>query len=221
MKSFSYFLILFFIVSQTVFAQDNEPKVVDPKVNQRVKDEKSQTDILIGLCNRDGLQSDLFNSFYEKEYNAYSPDTKTMDLIKKNPKLYNVTIYVVMASWCEDSQQQMPRLFKILDQVAYDDNDMTIFCVDKSKKTPLNETDQFKITLVPTIIFNYRGNEIGRIIEKPKVSLEKDLLSILESIDKKPETIKKTTTTNTKTTTQNKTTSPKTTTNKTGTGVKK
>jgi thiol-disulfide isomerase/thioredoxin len=222
MKAFQYFLFFIALTTQTVLAQDNDPKVIDPNVNQRVKDDKSQTDILIGLCNREGLQSDLFNSFYEKEYNAYSPETKTMDLIKKNPKLYNIIIYMVMGSWCEDSQQQVPRFFKIIDQIAFDENDMTVFCVDRNKKTPKNETDQYNITLVPTFIFYYHGNEIGRIIEKPKVSLEKDFLSFLESIDKKSEPIKKTTTnTKTGTTTQNKTTTPKSTTNKTGTGIKK
>ena len=222
MKYFSYFLFLFLLITQSGFAQDNDPKIVDPNVNQTIKDEKTQSNILIGLCNRDGMQTEVFNSFFEKEYSNYSIDAKTLDLLKKNPKLYNITVYVVMGSWCEDSQQQIPRFYKILDQIAFDENDMTVFCVDRNKKTPKNETDQYNITLVPTIIFYYHGNEIGRIIEKPKVSLEKDFLSFLESIDKKTEPIKKTTTnTKTGTTIQNKTTTPKSTTNKTGTGIKK
>lgn len=47
------------------------------------------------------------------------------------------------------------------------------------KKSPQHEETGKNIVRVPTIIIEQKGVEIGRIIEFPKTSLEKDLLSIL------------------------------------------
>ena len=47
------------------------------------------------------------------------------------------------------------------------------------KKSPQHEEAGKNIVRVPTIIVEQKGNEIGRIIEFPITSLEKDLLTIL------------------------------------------
>ena len=47
------------------------------------------------------------------------------------------------------------------------------------KKSPQHEEMGRNIVRVPTIIVEQKGVEVGRIIEFPKMSLEKDLLSIL------------------------------------------
>ena len=43
-----------------------------------------------------------------------------------------------------------------------------------------NEAEGLRIELVPTIIFYKDGSEIGRIVETPVESMEKDLLKIIE-----------------------------------------
>ncbi len=47
------------------------------------------------------------------------------------------------------------------------------------KKSPQHEEAGKNIVRVPTIIIEQKGTELGRIIEFPITSLEKDLLSIL------------------------------------------
>jgi len=69
--------------------------------------------------------------------------------------------------------------YKLMDKVEYDSSKITVYCVDRDKKTEKGETDNLNITLVPTFIIYRDGMEIGRIIETPKVSLEADLLEIL------------------------------------------
>jgi len=44
-----------------------------------------------------------------------------------------------------------------------------------------NETDNLDILKVPTIIFYLKGKEIGRIVETPVKSLEKDMARIILS----------------------------------------
>ncbi|HEX6170951.1 MAG TPA: hypothetical protein VFZ33_14780, partial [Chitinophagaceae bacterium] len=47
------------------------------------------------------------------------------------------------------------------------------------KKSPQHEEAGKNIVRVPTVIIEQKGVEIGRIIEFPIISLEKDLLAIL------------------------------------------
>ncbi|MFZ0452215.1 MAG: thioredoxin family protein, partial [Ignavibacteriaceae bacterium] len=91
----------------------------------------------------------------------------------------DVNIEIVMGTWCSDSRREVPRFFKILDAVNYPSNKVGIICVDEDKKTQSNELDGLKIELVPTIIFYKDGNELGRIIESPHDTLEKDMIKIL------------------------------------------
>ena len=52
--------------------------------------------------------------------------------------------------------------------------------MDIHKKTPENYEEGMNIEKIPTFIFFKHGQELGRIIEKPKVSLEHDMLEILK-----------------------------------------
>ena len=170
MKTPTNHLIVFFIfISMNVFSQE---------INRTKIDEKSQMEVLIGLCNRDGLKSDLFKTYFEAEYNSYKTDTAVINKIKTAIKEKNITITIVMGSWCGDSQEQVPRFYKILDETGFGENNVTLYCVDRTKKTDKGETDSLNIQLVPTFIFYKDGKEIGRIIETPILILEKDFLEI-------------------------------------------
>ena len=148
-------------------------------INKTKVDEKSQMEVLTGLCNRDGLKSNLFKTYYESEYNSYTPDTATIKKLKKLIADKKITVTIVMGSWCGDSQEQVPRFYKIIDALNFSEKNVTLYCVDRSKKTDNGETDNLAITLVPTFIFYNDGKEIGRIIESPKKSIEKEMLKII------------------------------------------
>jgi thiol-disulfide isomerase/thioredoxin len=158
------------LLSLPVMAQDT---------NRTKIDEKSQMEVLIGLCNRNGLKSNLFKTYYETEYAAYLPDTATISELKRSLVNKNILTTIVMGSWCGDSQEQVPRFYKIIDAVGYSESNITLYCVDRTKKTDKGETNNLNITLVPTFIFFKDGKEIGRIIESPKQILEKDIAEII------------------------------------------
>lgn len=149
--------------------------------NQTVIDEKSQMEVMTGKWSREGLKtSDLFKTFYDAEYASYNPETTVLDNIKIARATKTITVTIVMGSWCGDSQEQVPRFFKILDILSFQEADVTIICVDRNKKSLNGETDNLGITLVPTFIIYDSGKEIGRIIETPKEALEKDLFTIIK-----------------------------------------
>jgi hypothetical protein len=148
-------------------------------LNRTKIDEQSQMEVLIGTCNREALKSDLFKVYFEPEYEKYTTDEAIITKLKKGLVNNNISITIVMGSWCGDSQEQVPRFYKVIDAIGFADSGITLICVDRTKKSDKGETDNLNIIRIPTFIIYKNGKEIGRIIETPKASLEKDLLEII------------------------------------------
>ena len=149
------------------------------KLNQKTTDPKKNNEMLIGYCNRDGFATlnSNFDSAYKAEYPIYKADAETMRQIAGNLKGIKVT--VVMATWCSDSREWVPRFYKIMDELKFNYKNLTLICVDRSKKAPGTNVEELKIELVPTFIFYRKKAELGRIIEVPADLMEREILKIL------------------------------------------
>ena len=86
---------------------------------------------------------------------------------------------IVFGSWCHDSKIQLPRFIKVLDLAGYDERDLMIIGVDSNKNALLMNIEDLDIKRVPTFIIMQNGIELGRIIESPVKSLERDLWKIV------------------------------------------
>ena len=160
-------LLIFLIASFQIFAQDFKITT----------DEKNGEPLILGYCPASIIIDSLFKDTWTTEYNNYQPDFETLDMLEG--KLEDVTIKIIFRCTCSDSREQLPRLFKILNELKYDVNSITLIGVNREKKGLSNEAEGLEIELIPTIIFFKDGSEIGRIVETPEESLEKDLLKIL------------------------------------------
>jgi len=147
------------------------------KINQKMMDEKSGKEILLGYCNRDGFYTSAFDSSYQVNYQSYVTDKLVMEKLKS--RMSDLAITIVMGSWCGDSKEQVPRFYRILDELSFDYTKLTLLCVDRTKKAGDIPMEDLKISLVPTFIFYRNAKEIGRITETPEDTLEKDFLKIL------------------------------------------
>lgn len=134
--------------------------------------------ILLGEINRNDLLTDDFISWYTDNYNNLKLDSSNISTIKNNISA-NDAIIVVLGTWCIDSKREIPHLFKILDTVGFDYKKINIIAVDLGKKAGNIDIKNLDIIRIPTIIYMRDNNEIGRIIEKPVVSLEEDLISFI------------------------------------------
>lgn len=155
------------------------------QINTIVFDSIAQKNILIGECNQEGLYSLPFNEFYTKEYNAYNPSPEIINKIINRDNNYKILI--IMASWCGDSQEQVPRFLKIADIMRFGRDNIRIISVNKEKKAPgfENFLNEIIVERVPTFIFYSTVNEnleLGRIIETPQETLEMDWLRIIECL---------------------------------------
>ncbi len=154
--------------------------VKTPITNNEIKNESGQT-ILAGHASVSILEQPNYKTWYDKSYNAYTIDTVTGKQIQSDFK--NKSMDIFLGSWCGDSKREVPRMLKVLQYAGIDTARVNLIFVDNStttyKQSPQHEEKEKNIHHVPTFII-YDGNkEMGRIVESPIVSLEKDMLSIL------------------------------------------
>jgi hypothetical protein len=142
-----------------------------------ITDEKDGEPLILGYCPSSAMNDSVFNNTWNTEYNSYQPDYEILD--KLEGKLDSINITIVFRSTCSDSREQLPRLFKILNELNYPINKITLIGVDREKRGLSNEAEGLDIEFVPTIIFYKAESEIGRIVETPAESLEKDMLKII------------------------------------------
>jgi hypothetical protein len=153
------------------------PAMQAQEYNRTITDPKYDKEVLIGYCNRAGLESGDFGEDFEYEYQAYEADRQIMaELaeVENEPE-----IILVLGTWCSDSREQVPRFYRILDDAGLPDDRITLICVDGNKTGGDVSIDHLDIEFVPTFIFYREGEEIGRIIETPGISLETDILNII------------------------------------------
>jgi hypothetical protein len=127
---------------------------------------------LVGLVQRSQL-SQAFMAAYDSS--RIQPEF--IDLIQKTNA--DVEVIVFFGAWCSDSRREVPRFFKIEDLAGHPMHRVTLFALDRKKKSPEGREASFQIERVPTFVFLKQGKEIGRIVESPRTTLEGDMLGIL------------------------------------------
>lgn len=141
--------------------------------------------MLLGPQTLDQFKKEPYNEWYDKEYNDYQLDKKSISELKKE-KLSTYSMTVFVGTWCGDSHREFPRLIKILEATNYNLGKMEIIAVNRKKESPNGEEGIYNIQRVPTIILKKYGKEVGRIIESPETGyLERDLLNIIKKDDNK------------------------------------
>ena len=161
-------ILLFLAFGSQLFAQELNKVIVDPKLEK---------DVLVGSCDREGLKSEIFSEYFNEGYSNYVPDENIIKQLKKKKKGHEIV--VVMATWCGDSKEQVPKFYKILDAIGFKDSNIKLIAVDGMKTGGETDISSLNIERVPTFIFYKDGREIGKIVESPTSSLEKDMLLIL------------------------------------------
>jgi len=147
-------------------------------MNSMVVDQNTKTKMLIGYCDKSGLQKDVYGVYFNSQYDLYKPDESYIK--KLSTKLNDVEITIVLGTWCSDSQREVPRFYKVLNDAGYNDKRVKVIAVDKSKEAIVVDISNLNIERVPTFIIYKNDVEIGRIIETPKNSLERNLWKIIK-----------------------------------------
>lgn len=158
-------LILIFICNTFIFSAFSQGKI-------------DQSGHLIGSIKKSDFLRKQYKGWFEYNYKNYKPDSNVVDEISKNLK--DVSVMCFMGTWCKDSRLETPRFFKIMEAAKFDFNKkFKMIALNRSKKTPDNQQKGYNIIRIPTFIFYNKGDELGRFVEYPRETLEKDILKIL------------------------------------------
>jgi len=144
LKRFIYLFIVFFI-SLPIFSTNSSPLTGD-----LTKDELFLKD----------------NNFY-KNYLSTEP-YEFNEIID----LEGISVRVLFGTWCNDSQREIPKLLRMLEDINLKPEKISLIGLDYDKNEPLNRGEMLGVKRTPTIIFYKDEIEIGRIEETPKIMLE-------------------------------------------------
>jgi len=149
-------------------------------INEVVIDQRINKEVMIGYCDRSGLEEGEFGTSFKEEYELYQPKE---DIIEKlSTEINQVQITIVYGTWCSDSRMQVGRFYKILDEAGFNDKNLTVIGVNRDKDAVSVNIENLEIERVPTFIVYQNNEELGRIIETPKKTLEKDLWKIVKKV---------------------------------------
>ena len=139
--------------------------------------------MLLGKISRKDLEQDPFNSWFNKMYQEYQVDSSPISRLM--PLLQGKQFTIFMGTWCGDSRMEVPKWYKLLDLLKVPDENITFIAVNYHdsayKQSPTHEEKGLNIHRVPSLLVFDKQQEIGRIVEKPVETLEKDLLAIATS----------------------------------------
>ncbi|TAE89847.1 MAG: hypothetical protein EAY81_01705 [Bacteroidetes bacterium] len=114
-------------------------------------------------------------SWFATNYNQYKP---SMSVVEKLATHKKCSVLVVLGTWCSDSRELVPELFKVMDLLGWEQ--VELIGVDKSKKCSTVDITPLNVEYVPLILLFKDKKLKGKIVETTKKSIEEDLLELLE-----------------------------------------
>jgi thioredoxin 1 len=149
------FFALMIVVSTACGATEPSPAKADP---------------FTGLISVSQLMTEYpkFRSVYEQYQSSKAEIAAVKSLAGKS-------LVVLFGTWCHDSEREVPKLLKLLDLSGVELTNLSLHGVNYNKQEPNNLHRQYDLLSSPTIILLQGENELGRIVEKPIVSLGEDL----------------------------------------------
>lgn len=144
--------------------------------------EEPEAPKILGRCTVAQLDAEPFSEWFRSGYHEYTPNAEVLERLRA-VKTRDVQISVFFGTWCGDSRRELPRLLKLLQAMEIPDDRIELIGLDRTaaatKRSPGGEEQGLEIYRVPTVIVRRGGTEVGRIVEHPVLSLERDLLAIL------------------------------------------
>src|SRR5882672_143249 len=89
--------------------------------------------ILKGIISRDILEKDSSFTWYAYNKKSYAPNAEAIAGLRKNAD--SLQLVVFMGTWCDDSHYIIPKLFSLVDAAGFSNSKISLFGVDRNKKT--------------------------------------------------------------------------------------
>ncbi|WMJ74193.1 thioredoxin family protein [Cytophagaceae bacterium ABcell3] len=115
--------------------------------------------------------------WYELGYENYRPKKRVVNDLGNDLNQFQVLIFG--GTWCPDTQKLLPHFYKVLHDAGYPLDDVSLYLLDFDKSSPEGEEENYAIKYIPTLVLMKDGEEVGRIVERVKKSVEVDLREII------------------------------------------
>lgn len=129
------------------------------------------TQIIEGKITRQQLEN---FDWFKRHYTAYKPNVTVVQELAQHTKC---SLLVVLGTWCSDTQELIPELFKVLDLAGWEQ--FELIGVDKKKQCATMDITALNIEYVPVIMLFENKKLKGKIVETTVKSVEEDLLELL------------------------------------------
>jgi thiol-disulfide isomerase/thioredoxin len=150
------FLVLLAAMSLVAQSQKTYEATID---NEGVK-------IMKGLLSKEVLQYEPSFKWYAENEKNYTPNATTVEALKKHGAA--IQILVFGGTWCSDTQNMLPKFYKLITEAGFSQAQLTVWGTDRNKKTYGALAEALGITNVPTYIIMQKGVELGRVVEYGK-----------------------------------------------------
>lgn len=138
----------------------------------------TETKVLKGVISRSILESDTAFRWFTENMQYGSADAYAVEQFRKQANKFSVLIFC--GTWCHDSQNLLPKFYRLLDKSGFPEKKVQLIAVDR-KKTTLNDLhNKWKLTSVPTFIILQNRKEVGRVLEYGNSgNMERELAEIV------------------------------------------
>lgn len=166
-------IIILLILSTNLFTQGS---YLDDEGNKH----------LLGSISLEQLESEDFKDWYVKGVQEY---TSNFDA-NVAANLSDVNVKIFMATWCGDTKRLLPEFIKTWTDAGLKESQLEVIALHREgkeyKRSPNRVEQDYDIHRVPTFVFERKGVEVGRIVERPINDLNTDLAQIALGYASKP-----------------------------------
>ncbi len=142
---------------------------------------KGKEKTLKGVLNRSVIESDTAFPWFKENMKWGNNDANTINTFKTKADKFNLVVFG--GTWCEDTQNILPKFYKLIAESNYSEKKILMLGVDRKKNTIDSLNVQYKITNVPTFIVMHKGIEVGRVVEYgTKGDVNNELADIVNTI---------------------------------------
>lgn len=137
----------------------------------------TEQNVIVGISDVRILERGLSYRWYKDGYFNYQSNISAVTAIKEMPK--DIQFMVFAGTWCEKSQELLPRFYKVLDLAGISRQRVTLCFLDRDKRSPQGIENNYSINTTPVFIILQKGVEIGRITETISQSIEADIADLI------------------------------------------
>ncbi len=117
--------------------------------------------------------------WFRSGYDDYKPNNDTIEELKR---WKNDIYFIVFAgTWCDDTKDLLPKFYKMATEAGFTRKEVTLYLVDRDKKSADGAAQLLHIDKVPTIITFRSGRMIGRIEESASKPIEQEILDLVKT----------------------------------------